>query len=69
MADLLERERALLHRLDADARDQLAAALRTLVGPFESGSPTVRPDRPSRPGQAAQAGQSALSLPDEPAVP
>jgi DNA-binding MarR family transcriptional regulator len=54
MADLLERERALLQQLDADSRDQLAAALRTLVGPFDSGSPTVRPNRQ---GQAGQPGQ------------
>jgi DNA-binding MarR family transcriptional regulator len=38
MADLLERERALLDRLDPVARDQLAAALRSLVAPFDSGS-------------------------------
>jgi DNA-binding MarR family transcriptional regulator len=38
MADLLERERALLRHLDPEARDQLAAALRTLVAPFDSGS-------------------------------
>jgi DNA-binding MarR family transcriptional regulator len=43
MADLLERERALLQQLDAGAQDQLAAALRTLVGPFDSGAPRGRP--------------------------
>jgi DNA-binding MarR family transcriptional regulator len=36
MADLLERERALLGHLDDSARDALAAALRTLVAPFDS---------------------------------
>jgi DNA-binding MarR family transcriptional regulator len=36
MADLLERERALLERLEPAARDQLAAALRALVAPFDS---------------------------------
>jgi DNA-binding MarR family transcriptional regulator len=39
MADLLERERALLEHLDPRARDELAAALRTLVAPFDSGAP------------------------------
>jgi DNA-binding MarR family transcriptional regulator len=39
MADLLERERALLGHLDLRARDELAAALRTLVAPFDSGAP------------------------------
>jgi DNA-binding MarR family transcriptional regulator len=39
MADLLERERALLERLDPRARHELAAALRTLVAPFDSGAP------------------------------
>jgi DNA-binding MarR family transcriptional regulator len=38
MADLLERERALLERLEPAARDQLAAALRALVAPFDSNS-------------------------------
>ncbi|MFL6098614.1 MAG: MarR family winged helix-turn-helix transcriptional regulator [Actinomycetales bacterium] len=37
MADLLERERALLEHLDDRARERLAAALRTLVSPFDSG--------------------------------
>jgi DNA-binding MarR family transcriptional regulator len=36
MADLLERERSLLAHLDDPARDALAAALRTLVAPFDS---------------------------------
>jgi DNA-binding MarR family transcriptional regulator len=36
MADLLERERALLGALDPDALSGLAAALRTLVRPFDS---------------------------------
>ncbi len=40
MADLLERERSLLHELDPHARGDLAAALRTLVRPFDSGRPT-----------------------------
>jgi DNA-binding MarR family transcriptional regulator len=40
MADLLERERALLDRLDPAAREQLASALRTLVAPFDSGRPS-----------------------------
>jgi len=37
MADLLEREHALLEHLDDAARERLAAALRTLVAPFDSG--------------------------------
>jgi DNA-binding MarR family transcriptional regulator len=44
MADLLERERTLLGQLDPAARDHLAAALRTLVGPFDSGLPAGRSD-------------------------
>ena len=39
MADLLERERALLEDLDPEARERLAGALRTLVAPFDSGGP------------------------------
>jgi DNA-binding MarR family transcriptional regulator len=37
MADLLERERALLAHLDDDDRGRLADALRTLVAPFDLG--------------------------------
>ena len=35
MADLLERERALLSQLPASERDQLAQLLRQLLSPFE----------------------------------
>jgi DNA-binding MarR family transcriptional regulator len=48
MADLLERERALLQHLDATRREELAAALRTLVGPFDSGSNAGRPESAQR---------------------
>jgi DNA-binding MarR family transcriptional regulator len=46
MADLLERERALLERLDPAAREELASALRSLVAPFDSEQargPELRP--------------------------
>jgi len=46
MADLLERERSLLQALDPGERSVLAAALRTLVGPFDSGRPSGRPGLP-----------------------
>jgi DNA-binding MarR family transcriptional regulator len=64
MADLLERERGLLRQLDADAQGQLAAALRTLVGPFDSGSP--RPA--SQPQPETRSARADLAQPDEPAV-
>ncbi len=41
MADLLERERALLDHLEPADRDALADALRTLVAPFDSGTPSA----------------------------
>jgi DNA-binding MarR family transcriptional regulator len=51
MADLLERERALLEHLDPQARDELAAALRTLVAPFDSAAPTTASGRDEVPVQ------------------
>jgi DNA-binding MarR family transcriptional regulator len=66
MADLLERERALLHTLDPVEREALAAALRTLVGPFDSGRPSGRAGL-AGPGDPAAPADSADT--DEPVVP
>jgi DNA-binding MarR family transcriptional regulator len=57
MADLLERERALLERLDPAARDELASALRSLVAPFDSSQTRSADSRPTGPaGSAGSAG-------------
>jgi DNA-binding MarR family transcriptional regulator len=53
MADLLERERALLDQLDPLARDELASALRTLVAPFDSVSSAEPRPAPSGRDEAA----------------
>jgi DNA-binding MarR family transcriptional regulator len=41
MADLLERERQLLHGLDADQQHELAGLLRVLLAPFDAGPDTA----------------------------
>ncbi len=50
MADLLERERALLERLDPVAREELASALRSLVAPFDSEQTRGPEGRPAAAG-------------------
>ncbi|MCI0687000.1 MAG: MarR family transcriptional regulator [Sporichthyaceae bacterium] len=45
LADLLDRERALLADLSAEQRDELAAVLRSLVAPFDNPPAAPAPDR------------------------